>query len=1194
MRTNFTLTALSVIFLSLFSNTAIFAQSQSALDIALRYLESNRKEYNLTTADVTNYEVSDLYVTKHNKVTHVYLNQSHDGIRLHKAIANFNVMPDGKMLYAGNRFVPNLANRVNATTPGIDPAIAVKNVISYFQDRVENNLRLKETRNDHHFIFENEGIALEPIPVELIYTKLKNGTVRLAWQVQLYALDGQNWWNARVDAHTGEILNHENQVIHCSFGYHRGACSAKAHGLPLKKNQLADIAQVVQPALNANLVPNSYNVFPLQVESPSHGDREVVTDPADPGSSPYGWHDTDGTTGAEYTITRGNNVHAYHDIFNLNRSVGDEPEGGADLEFDFPLDLSSGLPYSYMDAAVTNLFYWNNLCHDLTYHYGFDEPAGNFQVNNYGNDGEEGDWVRAEAMDGSGLNNANMASSPDGNPGRMQMYIWGEGASVLQNLDSLIVTDSAHVAGNYQMVQQRFGGLIPEDSIIGRVVMVEDLTVDSTDVATDGCDSIVNAAEIMGNIAMVERGGGCSYGFKALRLQEVGAVAVILCENREERDPFASTGGTSADSVSIPVVMVAKETCDTLRTSFPGLMVKIAKDYTIPTPGSGGVTSDLDNGIIVHEYTHGISRRLTGGPATTSCLGNPEQAGEGFSDLWGLMMVTSSANTPEQSRGIGTYALEESPDSTGIRTYPYSTDMELNPHTYANIHDFISITNNGDTTAAQHGVGSVWCAVAWDMYWALVKEHGFDDDLYFGTGGNNMAMRLFHDGLKLQPCDADFVEMRDAILAADIATYNGANQCILWEAFARRGLGASAKTFGQESFDLPLSCQPTLQIAKTNDGQTERAGTVEFTLTVTNKNMTAVNNVTITDNLPAEMEYVANSLSCGNGSVDGNLLTIELGTLAPDETVSCTYQMQIPDMPFAITEFTEDCENGFPLWRSSASLGITKWDTIGSNAYDGDFAFFAPNLENSTSMFLTLRDPISLVGNNPGLTFWHSYDTEQYKDGGLVEISIDDGDTWLGLKDYFILNGYPDVHIELSQISRISGAAAFHGSSEGYIQSIVDLSDFAGESVRIRFQFASDNSGGGDGWYVDNIELVQNLRPYFNTACVTATEDAGDCSTAAAIAVGEIIDNVTKPLEELAVAVFPNPTDGKVILTIADPEMKEAQLNILSVDGVQLFSRRVDDLHGNYELDLSAYSAGVYMIQIKTEIGTATKKVVLR
>ena len=86
----------------------------------------------------------------------------------------------------------------------------------------------------------------------------------------------------------------------------------------------------------------------------------------------------------------------------------------------------------------------------------------------------------------------------------------------------------------------------------------------------------------------------------------------------------------------------------------------------------------------------------------------------------------------------------------------------------------------------------------------------FDANFYTGTGGNNTAIALVTEALKLQPCSPGFVDGRDAILAADMALYGGIHQCEIWAAFARRGLGFSAtqgssgsRSDGTEAFDLP-------------------------------------------------------------------------------------------------------------------------------------------------------------------------------------------------------------------------------------------------------------------------------------------------------------------------------------------------------------------------------------------------------
>lgn len=56
--------------------------------------------------------------------------------------------------------------------------------------------------------------------------------------------------------------------------------------------------------------------------------------------------------------------------------------------------------------------------------YGFDEVSGNFQQYNFGRGGQENDAVIANAQDGSGYNNANFMTPPDGQNGRMRMYLW--------------------------------------------------------------------------------------------------------------------------------------------------------------------------------------------------------------------------------------------------------------------------------------------------------------------------------------------------------------------------------------------------------------------------------------------------------------------------------------------------------------------------------------------------------------------------------------------------------------------------------------------------------------------------------------------------------------------------------------------------------------------------------------------------
>ena len=168
----------------------------------------------------------------------------------------------------------------------------------------------------------------------------------------------------------------------------------------------------------------SYRVYPLPVASPDHGPRVLLVDPADVDASPFGWHDTNGAAGAEYTVLRGNNVQVYADANNDNAPDGPGPDGGPGLVFDYAAAPGSVPPSAYAEALATNAFYLGNRFHDILWHHGFAEPDGNFQENNYGRGGLGGDAVVIEIRKGSGMNNAGWVNAVEGAPPKLRFHEW--------------------------------------------------------------------------------------------------------------------------------------------------------------------------------------------------------------------------------------------------------------------------------------------------------------------------------------------------------------------------------------------------------------------------------------------------------------------------------------------------------------------------------------------------------------------------------------------------------------------------------------------------------------------------------------------------------------------------------------------------------------------------------------------------
>lgn len=312
----------------------------------------------------------------------------------------------------------------------------------------------------------------------------------------------------------------------------------------------------------------------------------------------------------------------------------------------------------------------------MYYRYGFDEVSGNFQQENFGRGGKGDDAVIANAQDGSGYNNANFMTPPDGQKGRCRMYLW--------------------------------------------------------------------------NTATPYRDG------------------------------------------------------------------------------------DLEAGIVIHELSHGLSTRLTGGPANSGCLGWGESGGMG--EGWGDFLATVIRSTSTYSDyPMGAWAANR---PTGIRNYIYSlvSPQYFFSLTYLNV---ISYKQNETVNPSTyktldkpgywgvHAIGEVWAEILWVVAQRLINKHGYTDTLFpplaledgtipegdfykpaqfdrFGNRGplvpkhgNSLIVQLVLDGMKLQKCMPSFFDARDAIIQADQVLTGGENFCDLWIGFAERGLGEDAHVDGR-------------------------------------------------------------------------------------------------------------------------------------------------------------------------------------------------------------------------------------------------------------------------------------------------------------------------------------------------------------------------------------------------------------
>jgi uncharacterized repeat protein (TIGR01451 family) len=240
-------------------------------------------------------------------------------------------------------------------------------------------------------------VLSDEVEAKQVYFPLGQGALELAWSMVVW--QPVDAYYTVIAASDGSVLWRKNITDHeaHTYRYYEGSNPAPFHPGP------------TDPTLNQQ----GLRVAPVDLLINS---QNALGDP---------W------LAVGQATTDGNNVEAGLDLAAPDGVDAPLGESGANA-FLYLSNPPPGTPTPGEDpttvasrnAAVTNLFYWSNRFHDLTYDLGFTEPARNFQDDNYGRGGVGGDRIRSEAQDSSGTNNANFSTPPDGGRGRNQMYLW--------------------------------------------------------------------------------------------------------------------------------------------------------------------------------------------------------------------------------------------------------------------------------------------------------------------------------------------------------------------------------------------------------------------------------------------------------------------------------------------------------------------------------------------------------------------------------------------------------------------------------------------------------------------------------------------------------------------------------------------------------------------------------------------------
>lgn len=921
-----------------------------------------------------------------------------------------------------------------------------------------------------------------------------------------------------------------------------------------------------------------------------------------------GFRASDPWLAADATETVGNNVDAYADHVEPDGfSAGDQraritAPGVFDHVFDTDAQPLSST--EQIQAAVVQLFYTTNWLHDFFYQAGFDEAAGNGQSDNKGRcQGCLGnDALLAQAQDLGPdpvvRNNANMFVPADGMPPRMQMYLW----SVPDVSRSFTAAAQDFATGIATFGPQRFS-LSPAPLV---------LASDGSGIPTDGCEAIQN--DVDGAIVLVDR-GTCSFPVKVRNAEQGGAIGVIVANNEAGEPPPRLDGTKPPIEVATPALSITREDGQQLKTALGqgAVQARMQREAGVERDGT------IDNTIVAHEWGHFLHLRLVA-CTTQQCLAQSE----GWGDFLALLMMVREGDDLDGAFAVGGYAtlvLGEDSSYFGLRRAPYSRDPDKNALRFRHITDGEPLPAgpaarpSPSDNAEVHNAGEVWASMLFDGYLGLLASgrHSFEET-------RNRMARYMVAGMILAPVDPTFTEQRDAILLAAVAE-DAQDALILAQGFAGRGAGSCAVSPPRDSFDLAGVVEDSATRARMilgavtmddsvcscdGDGalDAEEQGVIRIELSnptlVPLRDTTAMvsvdsDQIVFPQGTAVQVDEIAPfgaitielpvAIEAGAAASEQVALAVSLANADTCEgTAGLTIHTYIDFDPVPASVDTVESER--EVWQERAldrgEVGL--WQSVTSPLDARDRILYGINAD--TRRDVALESPPLLVSADRPLviSFEHRHEFEGVVDedtgevyewdGGVLEVSIDGGQTWEDASVYAD-PGYNGV-IDPDSLSYLAGRPGYVRRNPAWPDTDTVTMDFgtglSGRELRLRFRIATDFVFGAHGWEIDDIAVdgIDN-RPFWGigedaSTCVGSGLPVADAGPARSVASGArvVLDGTdsTDPDGDMLAYAWRQIGVPAVALSDADTAMAAFTAPVVEEDTVLSFELRVSDGSG--------------------------------
>jgi len=253
-------------------------------------------------------------------------------------------------------------------------------------------------------------------------------------------------------------------------------------------------------------------------------------------------------------------------------------------------------------------------------------------------------------------------------------------------------------------------------------------------------------------------------------------------------------------------------------------------------------------------------------------------------------------------------------------------------------------------------------------------------------------------------------------------------------------------------------------------------------------------------------------------------------------------------------QFSEDA--------SSTTSWTGTWSTTNQEFVSPSSSFTdspTGNYQNNSTRTYEFNQDIDLTNATAaGVSFYAKWEIESNYDYAQFQVSTDGGSSWIGQ-----CGNYTVLGTSANNSVQPNNEPVYEGFQTDWVQEEISLSDYLGQTIRVRFILEADGGVREDGFYFDDFQVSFN----------ETDPNAG-------------VDEFT-----FVVKTIPNPANQQAFISMSKV-VADGAMKIYNQSGQLIYERDITEQTNKLTVNTAEFDQGVYLVFVE-ENGVAVKPVML-